>query len=66
MAPQVLQGVYSSQADMWSLGVMSYMVSYNRFIFVIVNGDATAILLSNLILSLMLLFLNPFVDTHCI
>jgi serine/threonine protein kinase len=26
MAPQVLQGVYSSQADMWSLGVISYMV----------------------------------------
>lgn len=26
MAPQVLQGVYSSQADMWSFGVISYML----------------------------------------
>lgn len=26
MAPQVLQGVYSSQADLWSIGVISYML----------------------------------------
>lgn len=26
MAPQVLQGVYSSQADMWSVGVIAYML----------------------------------------
>ncbi|KAL3916979.1 MAG: hypothetical protein SGARI_007826, partial [Bacillariaceae sp.] len=26
MAPQVLQGVYTSQADMWSCGVISYML----------------------------------------
>jgi serine/threonine protein kinase len=26
MAPQVLQGVYSSQADLWSLGVLAYML----------------------------------------
>lgn len=26
MAPQVLQGIYSSQADLWSIGVMSYML----------------------------------------
>jgi calcium-dependent protein kinase len=26
MAPQVLQGVYSSQADLWSVGVMTYML----------------------------------------
>jgi len=26
MAPQVLQGVYNSQADMWSVGVISYML----------------------------------------
>jgi len=26
MAPQVLQGVYTSQADMWSVGVISYML----------------------------------------
>jgi len=26
MSPQVLQGVYSSQADLWSVGVMSYML----------------------------------------
>lgn len=29
MAPQVLQGVYSSQADMWSFGVIAYMVSFS-------------------------------------
>jgi serine/threonine protein kinase len=27
MAPQVLEGEYSSQADMWAFGVISYMVS---------------------------------------
>lgn len=26
MAPQVLQGMYSSQADMWSVGVMAFML----------------------------------------
>mmetsp|Transcript_15168 Transcript_15168/g.17572 ORF Transcript_15168/g.17572 Transcript_15168/m.17572 type:complete len:712 (+) Transcript_15168:387-2522(+) len=26
MAPQVLQGVYNSQADMWSVGVITYML----------------------------------------
>lgn len=26
MAPQVLQGVYTSQADLWSVGVISYML----------------------------------------
>ena len=26
MAPQVLQGVYTSQADMWSVGVITYML----------------------------------------
>jgi len=26
MAPQVLQGVYTSQADMWSVGVIAYML----------------------------------------
>jgi calcium-dependent protein kinase len=26
MAPQVLQGVYTSQADMWSFGVITYML----------------------------------------
>jgi len=26
MAPQVLQGVYSSQADLWSAGVIAYML----------------------------------------
>lgn len=26
MAPQVLQGVYSSQADLWSIGVICYML----------------------------------------
>jgi calcium-dependent protein kinase len=26
MAPQVLQGVYTSQADLWSVGVMTYML----------------------------------------
>ena len=26
MAPQVLQGVYTSQADLWAIGVVSYMV----------------------------------------
>eukprot|EP00537_Pseudo-nitzschia_pungens_P016388 CAMPEP_0172400830 /NCGR_PEP_ID=MMETSP1061-20121228/47757_1 /TAXON_ID=37318 /ORGANISM="Pseudo-nitzschia pungens, Strain cf. pungens" /LENGTH=564 /DNA_ID=CAMNT_0013134251 /DNA_START=305 /DNA_END=1999 /DNA_ORIENTATION=- len=26
MAPQVLQGIYTSQADMWSVGVISYML----------------------------------------
>ena len=26
MAPQVLQGVYTSKADMWSVGVISYML----------------------------------------
>jgi calcium-dependent protein kinase len=26
MSPQVLQGVYSSQADLWSVGVMAYMM----------------------------------------
>ena len=26
MAPQVLQGVYTSQADMWSCGVITYML----------------------------------------
>ena len=26
MAPQVLQGVYTSKADLWSLGVISYML----------------------------------------
>jgi len=26
MAPQVLQGVYDSQADMWSVGVITYML----------------------------------------
>jgi calcium-dependent protein kinase len=26
MAPQVLQGIYSSQADLWSLGVITYML----------------------------------------
>ncbi|KAL7559058.1 hypothetical protein ACA910_018413 [Epithemia clementina (nom. ined.)] len=26
MAPQVLQGIYSSQADLWSLGVIAYML----------------------------------------
>jgi Ca2+-binding EF-hand superfamily protein len=26
MAPQVLQGVYSSQADLWSVGVIAYML----------------------------------------
>lgn len=25
MSPQVLQGIYSSQADLWSIGVMTYM-----------------------------------------
>jgi calcium-dependent protein kinase len=26
MAPQVLQGIYTSQADMWSVGVITYML----------------------------------------
>jgi len=26
MAPQVLQGIYNSQADMWSVGVITYML----------------------------------------
>jgi calcium-dependent protein kinase len=26
MAPQVLQGLYTSQADLWSVGVISYML----------------------------------------
>jgi serine/threonine protein kinase len=26
MAPQVLQGIYTSQADMWSVGVLAYML----------------------------------------
>lgn len=26
MAPQVLQGVYSSQADLWAVGVIAYML----------------------------------------
>mmetsp|Transcript_1637 Transcript_1637/g.2346 ORF Transcript_1637/g.2346 Transcript_1637/m.2346 type:complete len:597 (+) Transcript_1637:176-1966(+) len=26
MAPQVLQGIYSSQADIWAIGVISYML----------------------------------------
>jgi serine/threonine protein kinase len=26
MAPQVLQGVYTSQADLWSVGVVTYML----------------------------------------
>ena len=26
MAPQVLQGEYTSKADMWSLGVLAYIV----------------------------------------
>jgi serine/threonine protein kinase len=28
MAPQVIQGVYSAQADLWSVGVIAYMVSW--------------------------------------
>jgi calcium-dependent protein kinase len=30
MAPQVLQGVYSEQADCWSMGVISYMLLGSR------------------------------------
>jgi serine/threonine protein kinase len=26
MAPQVLQGVYTSKADLWSIGVISFML----------------------------------------
>jgi serine/threonine protein kinase len=26
MAPQVLQGVYSSQADLWAVGVLAFMM----------------------------------------
>jgi len=29
MAPQVLRGIYTSQADMWSLGVIAYMLLSN-------------------------------------
>jgi len=29
MAPQVLKGVYTSQADLWSIGVVSYMLLSN-------------------------------------
>eukprot|EP00551_Chaetoceros_affinis_P005609 CAMPEP_0203673750 /NCGR_PEP_ID=MMETSP0090-20130426/13623_1 /ASSEMBLY_ACC=CAM_ASM_001088 /TAXON_ID=426623 /ORGANISM="Chaetoceros affinis, Strain CCMP159" /LENGTH=524 /DNA_ID=CAMNT_0050539461 /DNA_START=225 /DNA_END=1799 /DNA_ORIENTATION=+ len=29
MAPQVLRGVYTSQADLWSIGVISYMLLSN-------------------------------------
>jgi calcium-dependent protein kinase len=44
MAPQVLQGVYSSQADLWSVGVMTYMLLsshrpfYNRRRKVMINN----------------------------
>merc|ERR1712165_358476 len=29
MAPQVLRGVYTSQADLWSIGVITYMLLSN-------------------------------------
>mmetsp|Transcript_9720 Transcript_9720/g.18248 ORF Transcript_9720/g.18248 Transcript_9720/m.18248 type:complete len:396 (+) Transcript_9720:3-1190(+) len=51
MAPQVLRGVYTSQADLWSLGVVTYMLLSNTKPFFgkkrrqvvqkILNGDYT-------------------------
>ena len=43
MAPEVLEGAYTSQCDMWSLGVMAYTMLCGDMPFSGANGDEAII-----------------------
>jgi calcium-dependent protein kinase len=53
MAPQVLQGIYTSKADLWSVGVISFMLLssqkpfYHKRRYVVLDGYKVIVVLLN-------------------